>query len=94
MNGGFRPSTGGALGPGLYCSRDINKARAYARPSLIQFEIDMGAVKKIDRQGHPLQKTWQNHGYDAAYAPPGAVGMRQENCIKDPSRVRNKMQLI
>jgi len=27
------------------------------------------------------------HGYDSAFAPAGAIGVREENCIADPSRI-------
>jgi hypothetical protein len=30
---------------------------------------------------------WQQKGYDSAWAPAGTIGVRQENCIKNPSRV-------
>ena len=39
------------------------------------------------RQGHHLQKSWQMAGYDSAFAPAGAIGRREENCVLDPSRL-------
>ena len=47
-------------------------------------------VKKINRQNHPMQKTWHRHGYDTAWVPPhcGMVPSRlEEDCIRDPKRV-------
>ena len=45
---GFRPSTGGMLGSGVYLSRDITKAETYGQ---VVFEclVDVGRVKRIDR---------------------------------------------
>jgi hypothetical protein len=35
-------------------------------------------------------KTWQQHGYDSAWHPTGAVNKadedKEENCVKDPQR--------
>ena len=49
-----------------------------------------GRVKKIDRQNHPLQKSWQAT-YDTAWVPAGC-GMvasgRSENCTYDPARIQ------
>eukprot|EP00397_Hematodinium_sp_SG-2012_P051920 GEMP01061120.1.p1 GENE.GEMP01061120.1~~GEMP01061120.1.p1 ORF type:complete len:192 (+),score=6.76 GEMP01061120.1:475-1050(+) len=86
----FTPSTGGMLGPGVYASTDIKKARSYG-PVVFKLEVRLGKVKKIDRHGHPLQKNWQSNGYDTAWVP-AKCGMvasgLTENCIKDPSRIR------
>jgi RNA:NAD 2'-phosphotransferase (TPT1/KptA family) len=88
---GFKPSEGGMLGKGVYMSSDISKARAYAGGGgvVLEAEVDVGKVKKIDRQHHPQQKTWQGQ-YDTAWVPP-ACGMvksgREESCIKDPHKI-------
>ena len=89
--GGFRPSTGGMLGPGVYVSRDIAKARRYGSV-VFACSVSVGKVKKIDKQGHALQKTWQQSGYDSAWVPPNC-GMvpsgLTETCVKDPRRISN-----
>jgi hypothetical protein len=90
---GFRPSiTGGMLGKGVYLSRDIQKARAYSNGidgKILRCRVKTGKVKKIDKQGHPLQKGWQDT-YDSAWVPPhcGMVpsGLT-ETCVADPSRI-------
>jgi hypothetical protein len=86
---GFRESEDGMLGRGVYLSRDISKAADYGSV-VLRVSVNVGRVAKIDRQGHPLQKSWQNNGYDSAWVPPGC-GMvssnREENCIADPDRI-------
>jgi hypothetical protein len=54
---------------------------------IIKFNAALGRYVEINGQGHPLQMTWMEHGYDSAFAPAGAIGMREENCIADPSRI-------
>ncbi|KAL7853866.1 hypothetical protein AOLI_G00207100 [Acnodon oligacanthus] len=97
MDYGFRPSPGGMLGPGVYLSRDLNKASRYPLnlPEhdrvVLRVLANVGKVKKIDHQGHPLQKTWHYHGYDTAWCPPGC-GMvpsgLEEDCVWDPNRIQ------
>ncbi|KAJ8275640.1 hypothetical protein COCON_G00073920 [Conger conger] len=93
---GFSPSNDGMLGPGVYLSRDIQKASHYPlnvaegdRRVLVVI-VNVGRVKKIDYQGHPLQKTWHAAGYDTAWVPPNC-GMvpsgLEEDCVWDPSRI-------
>ncbi|KAK3571230.1 hypothetical protein QTP86_005423 [Hemibagrus guttatus] len=93
---GFRCSSGGMLGPGVYVSRSIDKAKRYplkpepgTRLAILKLRVRVGKVKKIDRQGHPLQKTWHNQ-YDTAWVPPNC-GMvpsgLEEDCVWDPNRI-------
>ncbi|XP_058865475.1 uncharacterized protein LOC117397126 [Acipenser ruthenus] len=94
---GFRQSPDGMLGQGVYVSRDFNKASRYPlnRPDkerrVLKLRVNVGKVKKIDRQGHPMQKTWHDYGYDTAWVPPGC-GMvssgLEEDCIWDPNRIK------
>ncbi|KPP63162.1 hypothetical protein Z043_118595 [Scleropages formosus] len=95
---GFRQSPDGMLGPGVYVSRDQKKAQRYplkAFPSdrvVLKLNVDTGRVKRIDKDNHPLQKTWHNQGYDTAWVPP-KCGMKavpsglEEDCVWDPNRV-------
>ena len=90
---GFRRSTDGALGAGVYCSRDIQKTFPYLKggtgnSAILHLKVTLSSVKRIDRQGDPMQKTWQTDGYDAAYAPPGAVGQREEDCVYNLSCIQ------
>jgi len=94
---GFRQSDDGMLGRGVYLSRDLQKAcrypmnlMAYQRV-VLKVKVSVGKVKKIDRQGHPWQKTWHDDGYDTAWCPP-KCGMVQsgleEDCVWDPQRIQ------
>ncbi|XP_030073565.1 uncharacterized protein LOC115479647 [Microcaecilia unicolor] len=97
IQNGFRPSTDGMLGPGVYVSRDIRKAQRYPLNLspldriVLKVRVNVGRVIRIDRQGHPLQKTWRYYGYDTAWVPPNS-GMvpsgLTENCVWDPKRVK------
>uniref|UniRef100_A0A8P4GGS5 PARP catalytic domain-containing protein n=1 Tax=Dicentrarchus labrax TaxID=13489 RepID=A0A8P4GGS5_DICLA len=90
---GFRQSADGMLGRGVYLSRDLEKASHYPidHPEsdrvVIKVQVNVGKVITIKRQGHPLQKTWHDHGYDTAWVPP-KCGMvpsgLEENCVWDP----------
>lgn len=93
---GFRPSSDGMLGYGVYLSRSQEKASRYPgnargeQLAILKLSVRVGKVKKIDYQGHPLQKTWHQHGYDTAWDPPncGMVSSGlEEDCIYDPRRI-------
>jgi len=87
---GFRRSADGMLGAGVYLSRDLRKAQAYGT-TILRCKVSVGKVKCINHQGHPLQKSWHQHGYDTAWVPPncGMVGSGlEEDCIYDPKRIR------
>lgn len=89
---GFKPSAGGTLGAGVYCSRDINKAKAY--PALcspndrvvFKLRVRVGKVKRIDNQCMHLLTTWHQNGYDTAWLPASVTGF-EEDCVWDPKRL-------
>ena len=90
--GGFTPSREGGLGAGVYVTRNEQKAAWYSGKHftngvIIKLKVALGRYVEINKQGHPLQMTWMKHGYDSAFAPAGAIGVREENCIADPSRI-------
>ncbi|XP_063799300.1 uncharacterized protein LOC134966468 [Pseudophryne corroboree] len=94
--GGFQVSPTGMLGKGVYVSRDPEKAERYPlsypkeRKVVLKLSIKMGKVLKITHQGHPLQYTWHDRGYDSAWVPP-ECGMvpsgLEEACVYDPGRI-------
>uniref|UniRef100_W5LUC7 PARP catalytic domain-containing protein n=1 Tax=Astyanax mexicanus TaxID=7994 RepID=W5LUC7_ASTMX len=94
---GFKQSADGMLGRGVYLSCDINKASRYpvnvpeTERIILSVNVHVGRVKKIDRQGHPLQKSWHDLGYDTARCPPGcgmvSTGL-EEDCVWDPRRIQ------
>lgn len=88
----YRPgSGGGTLGPGVYCSRDINKAMGYPGGCsandrvVLKLRVRVGRVKKIDGQSWNMQTTWHQHGYDTAWLP--ATAGLEEDCVWDPKRL-------
>ncbi|CAM4668359.1 unnamed protein product [Leuciscus chuanchicus] len=93
---GFRQSDDGMLGRGVYLSRDPQKASRYPlhlpvdQRVIVRVKVNVGGVMKIDRQGHPMQKTWHDNGYDTAWCPPncGMVSSGlEEDCVWDPKRI-------
>uniref|UniRef100_A0A8C6UFQ8 Grass carp reovirus (GCRV)-induced gene 2e n=1 Tax=Neogobius melanostomus TaxID=47308 RepID=A0A8C6UFQ8_9GOBI len=94
---GFQQSTDGMLGRGVYLSRDPQKASCYPLnhpekdKDIIQVQVNVGRVKRINYQRHPLQKTWHDHGYYTAWVPPNC-GMvpsgLEEDCVWDPRRIK------
>ncbi|XP_067113781.1 uncharacterized protein [Osmerus mordax] len=97
MTRGFKQSKDGMLGPGVYVSRDLQKASRYPlnlpehQRVVIRMTANVGKVKKINFQGHPMQKTWHQNGFDTAWVPP-MCGMvpsgLEEDCIWDPNRIQ------
>lgn len=89
MQEGFRASTKGLLGSGVYVTKDPSKAQQYG-PVIIECDVHIGAVAVINKRHHSIQKCWSAHGFDCAWIPPhsGVVstGM-EEHCVSDPRRV-------
>ncbi|KAE8292321.1 hypothetical protein D5F01_LYC09688 [Larimichthys crocea] len=98
ISNGFKQSSGGMLGKGVYVSRDKKKAAHYPLRSqisdrvVLELRVRPGRVKRIDQDNHPLQHTWHANGYDTAWVPP-KCGLRsvpsglEEDCVFDPKRV-------
>ena len=96
---GFKQSSGGMLGKGVYVSRDKKKADRYPLNNPItdrvalQLQVRVGRVKRIDTDNHPMQYTWSTQGYDTAWVPPNC-GMKavpsglEEDCVFDPKNVK------
>uniref|UniRef100_A0A8C5N0X2 Poly [ADP-ribose] polymerase n=1 Tax=Leptobrachium leishanense TaxID=445787 RepID=A0A8C5N0X2_9ANUR len=95
MNG-FSQSKDGMLGRGVYVSRNQDKAARYplgdqSDQVILKLRVNVGKVKKIDRQYNLMQKTWHDHGYDTAWVP-AYCGMvksgLEEDCVWDPKRIK------
>ncbi|KAL4608620.1 hypothetical protein GN956_G24767 [Arapaima gigas] len=95
---GFQPSKDGLLGPGVYVSRNIDKAKCYPLQVdkkdkvVFKLRVRVGKVKKIDCDNHPMQKSWHQNGYDCAWVPPNCSissirSGREEDCVWDPKRI-------
>ncbi|KAM4577921.1 uncharacterized protein V3H82_007443 [Fundulus diaphanus] len=99
LSGGFKQSSAGMLGKGVYMSRDVKKAAHYppgSNPSdrvIFELRVRVGRVKRIDQDHHPMQYTWSAQGYNTAWVPPNC-GMKsvpsglEEDCVFDPKRVK------
>lgn len=96
MDSGFRPSSGGMLGPGLYVTTDRSKAVAFANQHgdegrVIVGRAQFGKTAVVDatdaRRGKYPETGWQRSN-DTAYVPRGEGVARPEHCVKDPSRVK------
>lgn len=96
IENGFKRSRDGMLGKGVYVSRDLNKALRYPLEDhwdqvILKLRVNVGRVKMIDCQHHPLQKRWHKEGYDTAWVPEysGMVSSGlEEDCIWDPNRIK------
>ena len=62
----------------MFKKKNEEKARYYKKQTewgvIIKVRVRLEKIIAIDRQGHPLQKSWQRYGYDSAFAPAGAIG--------------------
>ncbi|KAF1379962.1 hypothetical protein PFLUV_G00181530 [Perca fluviatilis] len=98
---GFKQSANGMLGPGVYLSRDLQKASRYPidHPEsdriVIKVTVNVGKVIAINYQGHPRQKTWHDSRYgqvyDTAWVPPKCGMVKsglEEDCVWDPNRIK------
>jgi len=80
------------LGPGVYCTTVLEKALDYSKSlqcggAVLVLKCDLGKCKILSA-ADPMMKTWQQNGFDSAFAPTGANYRNlAENCIKDPKRV-------
>ncbi|XP_071969550.1 uncharacterized protein [Engystomops pustulosus] len=96
MHYGFKQSEDGMLGRGVYVTRDVNKALRYPLGDktdqvVLKLRVNVGKVLKIDRQYHPMQKTWHEYGYDTAWVPAGCGMVNsglEEDCVWDPNRIK------
>lgn len=93
---GFRRSVDGMLGPGVYLSRDLQKASRYPlrlcehQRVVLRCKVYVGKVKRIDYQNHPMQRTWHENGYDTAWCPPNCDMVEsnlEEDCVWDPVNI-------
>jgi hypothetical protein len=93
-NGPSQQKAGALLGPGVYASTTLQKAMKYCDGPeggiVFELAVDLGKCKTLE-ENDPMMTTWQQHGYDSAWAPKGAGGLGaglEENCIKDPKRIK------
>ena len=70
LNNGFRKSTTGRLGAGVYCSLDINKAMGYGNV-ILKLLVYAGKTLRCTASSPP--NGWQNN-YASCWVPPGTPG--------------------
>jgi len=92
--GPSQQKAGALLGPGVYASATLQKAMKYCDGPeggiVFQLAVDLGRCKTLE-ENDSMMTTWHQHGYDSAWAPTGAGGRGaglEENCIKDPKRIK------
>jgi hypothetical protein len=90
---GFHISTGGFLGPGIYCA-DRDKAIGYARLRLDKDrDTGRGAVLELTVTARNVKYTtaedreWQRQGYDACQTDRTTMSYQMEWCVKSPSQI-------
>ena len=74
--GGFKASTQGLLGPGVYVSRDVRKSRKYGA-TILEVAVKVGKVCRADKhpelipKGYGTDAPWHDvGGFDTAWVPP------------------------
>lgn len=91
---GWRRSSTGMLGSGVYLSRDFQKTKRYALKDgghgvILKCHVRVGRVVRINSLWSSKRYDWHLH-YDTAWVPSNnrMVGSgRTENCVYDPSRI-------
>ena len=87
-------NAGKMLGPGLYCTTTLEKAVNYAKRMpgagvIFRLDVDLGRCYQLEKGSTHTQDWHTKLGYDSCWSPAGTNGIREENCIADPStRVR------
>ena len=84
QHGFLLSNSASGLGEGVYLTRSERKAEFYRKSKwgvIVKVRVELGKMVTISRQGHHLQKSWQMAGYDSAFAPAGAIGRQEENCV-------------
>eukprot|EP00444_Apocalathium_aciculiferum_P003358 CAMPEP_0183399448 /NCGR_PEP_ID=MMETSP0370-20130417/11943_1 /TAXON_ID=268820 /ORGANISM="Peridinium aciculiferum, Strain PAER-2" /LENGTH=124 /DNA_ID=CAMNT_0025580613 /DNA_START=130 /DNA_END=504 /DNA_ORIENTATION=- len=86
---GFKPSTVGLLGAGVYVSADVDKAKCHGL-TVLTVEVTPGKSLMIDSTNLPLSRCWAPHGYDSVWIPAGGLicAEHTEMCVADPGRIR------
>ena len=102
--GGFKASTQGLLGPGVYVSRTAEQSRKYGS-TVLEVMVRVGRVCRADKhpelipQGFGTDAPWHDEGYDTAWVPPDCLasvfdganlfdGVVEEGCVWDAGCVK------
>ncbi|CAJ1386264.1 unnamed protein product [Effrenium voratum] len=91
VQSGFRASTTGMLGRGVYVSRDLNKVLGYGGHDgvVLELRVSVGKVCLVDHQLHSKQHAWRVEA-DTAWVP-YRCGMvpsgLEEACVANPGSI-------
>ncbi len=85
-------NAGAMLGSGIYITTTLEKAMNYAKVkehsgAIFKLKVNLGNCLELKRND-PHMTDWHTLGYDSAFSPAGANGQREENCVRDPSRIQ------
>jgi hypothetical protein len=85
-------NAGAMLGDGVYITTTLEKALNYAKVkphagAIFKLKVRLGNCRKVGHKD-PMMRVWHLHGYDSAWSPAGSNGVREENCVRDPSRIK------
>jgi len=88
---GLKPSSSGMLGAGVYCSRELQKAQAYAPRQQLQPGFGIVFLLRIEAwegEGDPQHP--RRHGIKLGTTLHGCVNASglEEDCVWDPQRVK------
>ena len=80
----------------MYLTRSLEKAKGYMpggaakqvcgkakKGVIIKVKVHLGKGATVDSQHHPMRTAWATNGFDSVFAPAGAIGVREENCVLD-----------
>jgi hypothetical protein len=86
-------NAGASLGPGVYVTASLEKALNYAKCNpgeggVLILEVDLGRCYRVRSNEQTERTAWASLGYDSAWAAVGVIGKREENCVRDPARIR------
>jgi hypothetical protein len=54
---------------------------------VVKVEVHLGKGATADSKHHPMRTVWATNSFDSVFAPAGEIGVREENCVLDPSRI-------
>lgn len=99
MKDGFKTSSNGMLGKGVYVSRDLEKAECFARSHngirkedghIVSVWVEPGQVATVDASSgssSAARQAWRGAGFNTAFTPAGEGVKREEHCVSDAAAV-------
>lgn len=82
----------------MYVTTTLEKALNYAkgtqenpkphRGCILELKVDLGRMYTLNHPDDPLKTKWQAHNYDSCFSAAGLIGVREEHCVAEASRVK------